>query len=89
MDSAIDQNSNATMTARLNTDGITVQRIEIDPSLHALLIDNNITGSDKGGTFAATDSNGRPTMFAVSSADGKTLVALYADSGGKLFINSN
>lgn len=85
---AIDANSKQTITARLNTDGLTVTRIKAAPSTHAMSIDDNTTGSDNGGTYAATDSNGRTAMFAVSSADGVTLVALYANSSGQLLVDS-
>lgn len=87
--SSIDENSQATITARLNTNGVDIVRVQVDASTHALSVDDASTGSDNGGTFAATDSNGRPTMFAVSESDGVTLVALYADSSGKLLIDSN
>lgn len=88
-DASIDANSNATITGRLNTNGTTVTRVQVDPSTHALSVDDNTTGSDHGGTIAATDSNGRPTMFAVSNADGVTLVALYVNSSGELLIDSS
>lgn len=87
-DASIDENAKATMTGRLNTDGLTVTRVQADVSTHGMKIDDNTTGSDNGGTFAATDSNGRPTLFAVSNADGVTLVALYVDSTGHLLIKS-
>lgn len=86
---SIDENTNATMTARLNTDGLTITRVEANATTHGLEIDDNTTGSDNGGTFAATDSNGRPTLFAVSEVDGMTLVALYVNSSGKLLVDSN
>lgn len=86
-DASIDENSRATLTARLNTNGLTVTRVQADASTHVLSVNDGTSGSDNGGTFAATDSNGRPTVFAVSSADGVTLVALYADSSGNLLID--
>lgn len=86
---SIDENSQATITARLNTDGTSIVRVGVDTSTHALEVNDGTGGSDNGGTFAVTDANGRPTMFAVSNVDGVTLVALYADSSGNLLINSN
>lgn len=85
---AIDSNSKETLTARLNTDGKTVIRIEADASSHGIMVNVGTTGSDNGGTNAAFDENGRTTTFVVSSIDGKTLVALYADSSGNLLIDS-
>lgn len=85
---AIDANSKQTITARLNTDGLTVTRVKANSATHGVAIDDNTTGSDHGGTFAATDSNGRTTMFAVSSADGVTPVALYVNSSGQLLVDS-
>lgn len=87
-DAAIDANSKAAITARLNTNGLTVTRIKADATTHAMQIDDNTTGSDNGGVNAATDSNDRPTMTAVSEADGVTLVALYVDSSGNLLVDS-
>lgn len=84
---SIDENSKATLTALLNTNGATITRVQADASTHVLAVSDAHTGSDNGGTFAATDSNGRPTAFAVSSADGVTLVALYADSSGNLLVD--
>ena len=89
MNAAVDSNSYQTMTARLNTDGVTVQRIDADPTAHFLQTNDNTTGSNNGGTWAATDDNERPTMFAVSSSDGISPVALYADSTGHLYVDSS
>lgn len=86
---AIDQNSDQTITARLNTDGVTIVRITADDSTHAMKVTDGTTGTPIANNFAATDQNGRPTMFAVSSVDGVTLVPLQADSLGALLINSN
>jgi hypothetical protein len=88
MNSAIDANSKATITARLNTDGITVEKITADPVTHRMSVNNDVTGSVVTDEWAATDDNGRPTMFAVSSADGKTLIALQADATGHLLVKS-
>lgn len=88
-DAALDANSKQTITGRLNTDGLTITRIKIDASTHDLKVDNGTTGTDHGGTFAATDSNDRPTMFAVSETDGVTPVALYVTAAGLLLIDSS
>lgn len=74
------------MTARLNTDGVTVTRITANPSTGALSISEITAGSVVPAQFAATDDNDRPTLFAVSENDGVTLVALQCDSSGELLI---
>ena len=89
MNSAIDVNSRDTITARLNTDGVTIVRIEVDPSTHRMQTNDNTTGTDMGGMYAAFDENGRPTLFAESSAGDGTLVALYANSSGELLTDSH
>lgn len=87
MDAAIDSNSKQTATARLNTDGVTVIRLQAVSG--QLSVNDGTTGSPVANEWAATDGNGRATMFAVSSADGKTLIALQATSGGALLIDSH
>lgn len=89
MNSSIDQNSKATITARLNTDGVTVTKITANPVNNAMSVNDGTTGSPVSNEWAATDDNGRPTMFAVSSSDGKTLIALQADATGHLLIDSH
>lgn len=85
---SIDSNSRASLTGLLNTNGSTITRVKIDATTHALSVDDAASGSDAGGVVA-TDSNGRPIVFAVSSADGITPVPLYVNSSGMLLINSN
>lgn len=82
-----DQNNVPTILGVLNTDGETVVGVKINPTTHALAVDNNTTGSDNGPTQALRDENFIPTMLAVSSSDGETLVPLYVDTNGKLLID--
>lgn len=77
------------MTGRLNTNGLTVTRVQVNASTHGLMINDSSTGTDQGGTNAATDENDRPTMFAVSESDGISPISLYVDSNGKLLVDSN
>lgn len=81
---SIDGNSRQTVTALLNTDGKTITRIKA--TNNSLDISVGTTGSNNGGTNAATDDNDRPTMFA--SDTGNDLIALYADSSGSLLVQS-
>lgn len=83
---AIDRNSKSTMTARLNTDGITITRVTSDPSNGALKIQANTAGSVAPSSRSALDANERPTLLAVSENDPTVLVALQCDSTGALLI---
>ncbi len=85
---AIDSSSNQSMTALLNTDGSTITRLRVTASNHRLNTTDGTTGTDHGGTHAFFDDNQRTTLFAVSNVDGVSLVALYADSSGRLLIDS-
>lgn len=82
-----DENNVPTMLGVLNTDGTIVTPVKINPANFALKVDNDVTGSDNGPTYALRDENSVPTMLAVSSADGATLVPLYVDADGKLLID--
>lgn len=85
-DAAIDGNSKATITARLKTDGVTITRITANASTGALTVTETTAGAVTPSTFAATDGNGRASMFAVSQNDSTVLVALQCDSTGALLI---
>lgn len=85
---SLDENGVSTMTAALDSDGSTIVRIEADPTSHAVMVDDNTTGSDNGPTNALIDGNDRKTLMAVSYLDGVTPVPLYADSSGNLLIQS-
>lgn len=86
MDSAIDQNSRQTVTARLKTDGVTPTRITADPATSAMGITEVTAGAVTPKNFSATDGNGRTTWFAVSENDSTQLVALQCDSSGNLLV---
>lgn len=88
MNAAIDSNSKQTITARLNTDGVTPTRITANPATNAMSVNDVTTGTAPVDNWSATDGNGRPTMFAVSNTDPTVLVALQSDSTGHLFIKS-
>ncbi len=82
-----DENRKVTMTALLNTDGTTIKNIRANPSTHALGVINGTTGSDLG-NHIQIDENRIPVLFAVSSVDGSSLIALYADSNGALLVDN-
>lgn len=88
MNAAIDINGKGTLTARLNTNGLTIMRVKATASGH-LLINDGVTGTPTGNNFAATDDNERVSMFAVSSSDPTVLITLLTDSSGALLVDSN
>ncbi len=83
-----DQNHVSTLIAALNTDGSTVVPVKVNPTNHALKVDDNNTGSDNGPVNALKDQNHVSSLLAVSSADGVTPVVVYADNSGNLLIQS-
>lgn len=82
---ALDQDSKQTATARLKTDGVTITRLKGDSS-GILQTTTTTSGAVIPSTFAATDDNGRMSLFAVSENDSKVLVALQCDASGNLLI---
>ena len=87
MNAKRDQNHIPTIVA-VQDDGATITAIQGDPSNHGVAVSDASTGSDNGGD-EARDDNHIPVMTAVSSADGITPVVIYADTNGKLLIDSN
>lgn len=83
-----DDNNVPTMVAVLNSDGVTILPVKINPANFGLKVDNNTTGSDNGPTRALRDENSVTTKIAVSSADGTTPISLYIDATGKLLIDA-
>ncbi len=84
-----DENFVPTLLAALNTDGVTPKEVAVNPTTHALKVDDDTTGSDNGVPNAVRDGNFVPVLMAVSSDDGVTPVEVYADSSGNLLIDSN
>lgn len=83
-----DENHVPTMTAILNTDGVTVVNIVANPTTHALVFMPNGPDADNGPVNAKKDDNFVSTLLGVSSADGVTPVPIYATSDGKLMITN-
>jgi hypothetical protein len=84
-----DQNDVSTLISVLNTDGVTIQRVSVDPSTHRLSVSDGTTGTDYGSTIAKRDENSVPCLMAVSSVDGITPVAVYADNSGNLLVQNS
>lgn len=91
MNAQRDENHIPTLIATLNTDGSTIIPVQVNALNNGLRIDDDTTGSDSGnnGDIANRDENHVPVLIALSSVDGVTPVEVYADSNGKLLINSN
>lgn len=85
---ARDENNVPTLIA-VQPDGTTIVRVKADPTNHSLSIEDDTTGSDNGPDRALRDENFVTTLIGVSSADGVTPVAVYANSSGQLLIDSN
>ena len=85
---AKDVNSVSTIICPLNTDGVTLHRVYVNPVNHALCISNGTTGTDYGVTHALRDDNGVTVLMGVSSSDFVTPVPIYADSSGNLLTKS-
>lgn len=84
-----DNNRVTTLLGVLDTDGETPIRVTANPSSNALVVDDDITGSDNGTANAKRDNNSVPAMMAVSSSDGATPVTLYINSSGELLVDSS
>ncbi len=85
----LDDNHVPSLTAALNTTGTSIVAVKANPSTHGLTVDDNNTGTDHGPAQALFDDNHIPVLMAVSSVDGKTPVVVYADSTGKLLVDSS
>lgn len=84
-----DDNGVHTIIAASKNDGTTVVRVYADPSTHKLKVNDNVTGTDHGLSYAKRDDNQVPVWIAVSSADGFTPIEVYADpSTGALWVDS-
>ena len=87
----LDENSRTTILGTLDSDGISIVQVKVNPVNHALKISDDTTGSDNGNNngVANLDQNSRPVWTALSSAEDGTLVEVYADVNGNLLVNSN
>ncbi len=84
-----DNNFVTTLLGTLDSNGTTLIPVKANPSTHALLVDDNTSGSDNGPVNAPRDVNFVPALMAVSSLDGVTPVVVYADTDGNLLIDSS
>lgn len=86
-----DNNDRSTIIAVDSTTPTIIRRVTASPTTHSISVDDNTTGSNNGnnGGVALLDENSVPVWTALSSAGDGTLVEVYADSAGRLLINSN
>lgn len=84
----LDQNSVATVTAGLDSDGRTIVLVQANATNHGLMVSDGTTGTDRGPVNDLRDENSRPALMAVSSVDGVTPVVVYATSTGMLLIKT-
>lgn len=68
----------------VGTDGVSLMNVQVNPSTHVLSVSNGTTGSDNGPRLSIRDNNHVPILMGVSSADGKTPVAIYGSNGAIL-----
>ena len=83
-----DDNRVPALIAASQTDGTTIVRVQVNPTNHGLMVDDNTTGADHGRTIAVRDQNRVAVLMATSSGDGTTSIEVYATADGKLLINS-
>lgn len=84
-----DANRVTTMLGVLNTDGVTVTQIAVNPANNAIKVVDGTTGSSFTTPNAQRDDNRVPTLWGVSSSDFTTPVSIYVDSNNNLLIDSN
>lgn len=87
---AVDGNRAPCLQAVLSSDGVTVTPVAVNATRHALKVEDNTTGTSQAALENDPRNADRTTaLWATSSADGVTPVAVYCDADGLLLINSN
>lgn len=84
-----DENDVSSLLGTLDSDGATPVPIKANPVTNRLKVKDGTTGSDNGPTNAPKDENDVSGLIALSSVDGITPVVVYADSDGKLLVDSS
>lgn len=85
-----DENNRPTITAVLESDGVTVVPIYADKTSHALAIDDGVAGTDNGNNLgnAMIDENGVAIMTVLASDGSGEIIELYANSSNQLLIQT-
>lgn len=84
-----DANRIPTILGTLNTDGITVVSMYVNPLNNAVKVSDDTTGTNHITLNVQRDANRIPAFWGVSSTDGVTPVSIYVDSSGNLLIDSH
>lgn len=85
---AIDGNGVRTIIGTLQSDGVTLVRMKVNPANKAIKVLDAATGSNIASATAKRDDNDHPALMGVSSVDGVTLVPVAFDSSGNMLIQS-
>lgn len=83
-----DSNYRPSLLATLNTNGVDIQVLKVNPSTHRLKASNGTTGTNFTTQNAQRDGNRVTAIWGVSSSDGITPVSIYANSSGQLLTKS-
>ena len=83
-----DDNNVNTLLGTLQSDGITLVNIKINPVNGAMKVIDSSAGTYISRTNDLRDDNDVPAMLGVSSTDNKTPILVCADSNGNLLIKS-
>ena len=83
MSEYLDENRIAAIQAVSNADGKTLLSVQANPANYSLKVDDDTTGTDKGGNPDPRDGDRKVAFYAVSAVDGETPVAVYVDSTTK------
>lgn len=84
-----DQNRIPAMLATLNTDGLTVQPLTVNPVTHRVKVSNGTSGSSLTWLNAQRDANRIAAVLGVQSNDGITIIPPYCNTQGELLIKSS
>lgn len=84
-----DDNYVSSLLAALDSDGTTPTPVAANPVNHRLIVSDGTGGTDNGPVNAVKDGNFASSLVAVSRVDGITPVVVYADSNGKLLVQSS
>jgi hypothetical protein len=85
----IDGNGVKTTLGTLQSDGVTLVPMAINPANHGAKVVDATTGTNVASSTAKRDENHVPALMGVSSVDGTTLIPIAFDSAGNILIQSS
>lgn len=83
-----DNNGVPAILGTLDSDGVTVVPIQVNPVNHAVKFQNGDSGTSFNSTTAQRDDNRVTALWGVSSADGVTPIYIAVNSDGKILTKS-